>query len=147
MTESRLETLTREVCMQRLREATVGRIAVVVDDDPIILPVNYRLVEPHSGPLIVLRTRPGNVIEQAPTTTAFEIDSIDPVGHQGWSVVVRGELLHATPTSAAFRERYDPASWLTDDRDAWLIIDPFVITGRELHGAEANWSLQPAEYT
>jgi uncharacterized protein len=145
MTDAWLEPLSQETCLRLLRERTVGRIALVIDADPIILPVNYRLVEPPSGPLLAVRTRPGNVIEQAPTNVAFEIDSIDPIHHTGWSVLVRGELLHATPTSAEFRERYDPDSWLTD-RDAWLLIDPWAISGRELHGTEPTWPVHPGEY-
>jgi len=110
MTDAWLEPLSQEQCLRFLRNTSVGRIAMIVDGDPIVLPVNYRLVEPPSGPLLAVRTRPGNVIEQAPTNVAFEIDAIDPVNHQGWSVLVRGELLHATATSADFRERYDSAS-------------------------------------
>src|SRR6476646_4801876 len=125
MTDAWLEPLSREQCLDLLRQETIGRIGFVVDDGPIILPVNYRLVEPPSGPLLVVRTRPGNVIEQAATNVAFEIDSIDPVNHRGWSVLVRGELLHAYPTSATARELYEPDPWLTDDREAWLFIDPF----------------------
>ena len=145
MTDAWLEPLSQETCLRLLRESTVGRIALVIDTDPIILPVNYRLVEPSSGPLLAVRTRPGNVIEQAPTGVAFEIDSIDPIHHTGWSVLVRGELLHATPTSAEFRERYDPDSWLAD-REAWLLIDPWAISGRELHGTEPVWPVHPGEY-
>jgi nitroimidazol reductase NimA-like FMN-containing flavoprotein (pyridoxamine 5'-phosphate oxidase superfamily) len=145
MTDARLDPLSQETCLRLLRERTVGRIALVIGTDPIILPVNYRLVEPASGPLIAMRTRPGNVIEQAPTSVAFEVDSIDPVHHAGWSVLVRGELLHATPTSAEYRKRYDPDSWLPD-REAWLLLDPWAISGRELHGTESIWPVHPGEY-
>jgi nitroimidazol reductase NimA-like FMN-containing flavoprotein (pyridoxamine 5'-phosphate oxidase superfamily) len=144
-TDGGLAPLSQEACLQHLRAGSVGRIAFVVDDDPIVLPVNYRLVEPASGPLLAVRTGPGTVIDQAPTSVAFEIDAIDPVHHEGWSVLVRGELLHATPTSAEFRERYDPASWL-DDRTSWLLIDPWAITGRELRGGEQVWQFRPGEY-
>lgn len=136
MTDAWLEQLSQEACLRLLREGAVGRVGVVVDGDPIILPVNYRLVEPPSGPLLVVRTRPGNVIEQAATNVAFEIDSVDLVNQRGWSVVVRGELLHAYPASASERELYEPDPWLTDGRNAWLFIDPFAISGRELHGAD-----------
>ena len=142
MTGASIEPLSHETCVRRLREGTVGRIAFVVDDDPVILPVNYRLVEPSSGPLLALRTRPGTVIDQASTNVAFEIDSIDAVHHEGWSVLVRGELLHATPTSPEFRELYDPKSWVAD-RDSWLLVDPWEISGRELHGANSVWHFQP----
>ncbi len=145
MSEAWLESLSPETCLSLLREGKVGRIAFVVDNDPLILPVNYRLVEPSSGPILALRTRPGTVIEQAPMSVAFEIDAIDPGHHQGWSVLVRGELLHANPTSAEFRERYDPASWLTEG-ESWLLIDPWAITGRQLHGAESVWPFHPGEY-
>ena len=37
--------LPYEECLQRLREHTVGRIAVVIHYAPVVLPVNYRLVE------------------------------------------------------------------------------------------------------
>jgi nitroimidazol reductase NimA-like FMN-containing flavoprotein (pyridoxamine 5'-phosphate oxidase superfamily) len=145
MADAWLEPISQETCLRLLRERTVGRIAFVIDTDPIILPVNYRLVETSSGPILTVRTRPGNVIEQAHSNVAFEIDSIDPIHHAGWSVLVRGELLHATPTSAEFRERYDPDSWLTD-REAWLLIDPWAISGRELHGTEPIWPVHPGEY-
>ncbi len=140
-----LQTLDRSVCLGLLRAESVGRIALVVDGDPIILPVNYRFVEPASGPLIAVRTRAGSVIDHAPTNVAFEIDSIDPVHHQGWSVLARGELLHAARSSSQFRERYDPESWL-DDPESWLLIDPWAITGRALHGAEPVWPPRPGEY-
>ncbi len=131
--------------MQRLREGSVGRIAFVVDGDPVILPVNYRLVEPSSGPLLSVRTGPDTVIGHAPESVAFEIDAIDPMHHEGWSVLVRGELLHATPTSTEFRELYDPESWLVD-RASWLLIDPWTISGRELRGEEQAWPFHPGGY-
>ena len=138
MTDGRLEPLSHDTCLRLLREGTVGRIAFVVAENLVILPVNYRLAEPPSGPLLAVRTRPGTVIDQAPTNVAFEIDSIDPALHEGWSVLVRGELLHAFPSSTHFRDGYDPESWLAD-RDAWLLIDPWAISGRELHGPEPIW--------
>jgi len=145
MTDSRLEPLSQETCLRLLREGTVGRIAFVSDGDPLILPVNYRLAEPPSGPLVAIRTQPGTVIEQAPSSVAFEIDAIDAVHHEGWSVLVRGELLHANPTSEKFRELYEPSSWLAD-RESWLLVDPWAITGRQLRGAESVWPFRPGEY-
>ncbi len=140
-----LGSLSKEDCLQRLRAASVGRIAFQVDDCPVIVPVNYRLVDPASGPLIAVRTRPGSLVAEAPTSVAFEIDGADPVHHEGWSVLVRGELVHATPISDDFRARYDPQSWLAD-ADAWLLIDPWSITGRELHASEPIWQLRVGEY-
>ena len=90
MSDAWLEQLPYEECLRRLREGTVGRIAVVADDFPIVLPVTYRLVETTGLTWIAVRTRPGNVIERASMNVAFEIDGIDPVHKQGWSVLARG---------------------------------------------------------
>jgi nitroimidazol reductase NimA-like FMN-containing flavoprotein (pyridoxamine 5'-phosphate oxidase superfamily) len=145
MTDSILAPVSQAACLQYLKEGRVGRIGFVIDGDPVILPVNYRLVEPASGPLLVVRTRPGHLIEHAPVSVAFEIDSIDVNQHHGWSVLVRGELIHANPTSREFVERYDPDSWLAD-AESWLVIDPWTVTGRELHAAGQLWPYRPGEY-
>jgi hypothetical protein len=95
---------------------------------------------------VAVRTRPGNVLDRAPMPVAFEIDAIDPVHRRGWSVVVRGTLQHVDPDAADFRARFDPEPWLVSERDAWLVIEPFSITGRELHAAEAEWAFHPRAY-
>ena len=146
MSDAWLDAISEDACLSLLRAASVGRIALLAADGPIILPVNYRLVEPASGPLVAIRTRPGNVIDQAPEDIAFEIDAIDEVHHRGWSVLVRGSLVHAFPDSVAVREHLDSEPWIATDRDAWLFIDPFAITGRELHPAESEWVFRRGEY-
>jgi nitroimidazol reductase NimA-like FMN-containing flavoprotein (pyridoxamine 5'-phosphate oxidase superfamily) len=144
--ETWLEELTHEECLQLLRSSTVGRIAVVVDEFPVVLPVNYRLVEFSGRTWLALRTRRGNVIELAAMHAAFEIDAIDVAAKEGWSVLVRGTLHHIDPNSADFREKFDPEPWIEQDRDAWLAIDPFAITGRRLHAAEHDWEFEPRGY-
>ena len=103
MTDAWLEDLARETCLSLLRENSVGRIAVVIDEFPIVLPVNYRLVETSGVTWVAVRTRPGNVLDRVPMPVAFEIDAIDPVHRQGWSVLVRGHLQHVNPDAADFR--------------------------------------------
>jgi len=146
MQDARLEEMSYEECLRLLRERSMGRIAVVVNDFPIVLPVNYRLVETSGPTWVALRTRPGNVIEQASMKVAFEIDSIDVLHEEGWSVLIRGTLHHVDPDAAGFRERFDPAPWLTDERDAWLVVEPFFVSGRRLHAAESEWFLNVRGY-
>ncbi len=117
-----LEELSVDKCLQLLRQAPVGRIGVVVDGSPLILPVNYRLIEPPGRRWIAVRTRPGNVVTQASPMVALQIDGIDPAHHEGWSVLVRGTLHPVDADAAAFRERFDPAPWMLTERDEWLII-------------------------
>jgi nitroimidazol reductase NimA-like FMN-containing flavoprotein (pyridoxamine 5'-phosphate oxidase superfamily) len=144
--EARLETLSHEECVALLRDGVVGRIAFSVDDVPVILPVNYRLMETAGRVWIALRTRPGNVIERAPVNVAFQIDSIDHVNHQGWSVLARGTLHEVDPGAADFRARFDPEPWIEVARDSWLIIDPFAITGRRLVGKQPEWAFVDGAY-
>jgi nitroimidazol reductase NimA-like FMN-containing flavoprotein (pyridoxamine 5'-phosphate oxidase superfamily) len=146
MPDAELETLSYDDCLMLLRGQSVGRVAVVDNGFPIVLPINYRLVET-SGPLwVALRTRPGNVIDRAPMPVALEIDRIDVGEQEGWSVVVRGTLHHVDPDAAGFRERFDPQPWLTDERDAWLIIEPFSITGRLLRSPAPQWTFHLQGY-
>ncbi len=145
MEETWAEELDLDRCLEHLRAHTVGRIGIVVDDFPLVLPVNYRLLEVAGRTWVVLRTRTGNVIDTASRRVAFEIDGIDLAHERGWSVLVRGTLEHVDPRAAEFRKRFDPEPWL-DDRDAWLMIEPFAITGRELRSAEQLWAYDARAY-
>jgi nitroimidazol reductase NimA-like FMN-containing flavoprotein (pyridoxamine 5'-phosphate oxidase superfamily) len=140
VTDAQLEVLSLDDCLALLRAHSVGRVAVMVNEFPIVLPVNYKLVETSGPTWVALRTRPGNVIDRASMPVALEIDHIDLSEHQGWSVLVRGTLHHVDPDSADFRERFDPQPWLDNERDAWLIIDPFSITGRVLRSPQPHWA-------
>jgi nitroimidazol reductase NimA-like FMN-containing flavoprotein (pyridoxamine 5'-phosphate oxidase superfamily) len=141
-----LETLDLETCLEHLRMEQVGRIGIIVDGSPIVLPITYRLLETSGLTWIALRTRPGNVIDQASMNTAFEIDGIDPARGGGWSVLVRGALQPVDPEAASFRERFDPEPLLTTERGLWLIIEPYAITGRELHPSAHDWAFHPKAY-
>jgi nitroimidazol reductase NimA-like FMN-containing flavoprotein (pyridoxamine 5'-phosphate oxidase superfamily) len=146
MTSAWLDELSLEECLTLLRDTAVGRIAVVVDEFPIVLPVNYRLVEASDRTWLAVRTRPGNVLDRAATQVAFEIDGTDAVHRRGWSVLVRGTLEHVDPEAADFRTRFDPEPWIASERDAWLVVEPFAITGRRLRQAELEWAFNEGAY-
>lgn len=146
MSDAQLEALPYETCVELLRRETVGRIAVIENDFPVVLPINFKLVETTGPCWVAVRTRPGNVIDRAPMPVAFEIDGFDITDQEGWSVVVRGTLHHVRPDTGHFAERFDPQPWLESDRDAWLIIEPFSITGRRLRAAQREWTLHLSGY-
>jgi nitroimidazol reductase NimA-like FMN-containing flavoprotein (pyridoxamine 5'-phosphate oxidase superfamily) len=141
-----LRDLSREECLALLRVTEVGRIAIVVDEFPQVLPVNYRLVETSARTWIAIRTRPGNVIARAGIPAAFEIDGFDSGDRQGWSVLARGTLHAVDADHAEFRERFDPEPWIVADRDAWLVVDPFQITGRRLQAGPPKWAFRNDAY-
>jgi hypothetical protein len=149
VSDSWLQELPYEECLGLLRSRSVGRIAFNVDGRPFVVPVNYRLVEAHgttAGAWIALRTRPGNMIDQASDDVAFEIDNVDMLRQDGWSVLVRGTLHEIDPDAAHIRERFDPQPWINTERDAWLLVEPFAITGRRLHAAESEWHFHTRAY-
>ncbi|MEO5840392.1 MAG: pyridoxamine 5'-phosphate oxidase family protein [Acidimicrobiales bacterium] len=146
MTDNALDQLSAETCMDLLRMHSIGRISVIADGFPVVLPVNYRFVESLTGPLILIRTRPGNVIDQAGLNSAFEIDSIDPSHCTGWSVLVRGLLSHVDDaTVERIKEQFDPSPWITG-RDSWLIIKPVQVTGRRLRALDVEWAFHIRGY-
>ncbi|MGO9875827.1 MAG: pyridoxamine 5'-phosphate oxidase family protein [Acidimicrobiia bacterium] len=146
MSDAQLETLSLDDCLALLRGHSVGRVAVIDNEFPVVLPVNYRLVETSGPTWVAVRTRPDNVIDRASMPVAFEIDRIDSAEREGWSVLVRGTLHHVDPNAAGFAERFDPQPWLDSERDAWLIIEPFSITGRRLRSPQPQWAFHLRGY-
>ena len=132
MSESMLDEISYPDCLALLRFGELGRIALDVDGVPVIMPVNYRLVETAHATWIAVRTRPGNLLDRDRAPVAFEIDHVDHRTHEGWSVMVRGLLMRVDREAAAFDVLFDPNPWIVAERDRWLVIEPFSVTGRRL---------------
>jgi nitroimidazol reductase NimA-like FMN-containing flavoprotein (pyridoxamine 5'-phosphate oxidase superfamily) len=139
--------LTPEECRILLGLASVGRIAFVVDDYPMVLPVNYRVVNDDAGIMALVRTRPGNSIDRAPSHVALEIDGIDHEHHRAWSVLVRGRLHHIDEDAAVrIATLFDADPWPHEHRTSWLVISGEVVTGRRLESPEAEWPFSADAY-
>jgi hypothetical protein len=140
-----LEELSDTECLQLLGRRGVGRVAVVVDDYPIVVPVNYRAVEVDQGVVVVVRSQPGSVIDRA-LNVAFEVDGVDAAHRVGWSVLVRGLLDHIADADVALLgDEIDPDPWVAD-QPSWLVIRPTEITGRRLRATEAEWAFTLRAY-
>jgi uncharacterized protein len=82
-----LEPLTRADCWDHLASGRVGRIGLLVNGRPEVLPVNYAL----DGETVLFRTTATSVLNQASlAVVAFEADYVDETTHTGWSVLVQG---------------------------------------------------------
>ncbi|CAL9338296.1 hypothetical protein SUDANB70_00223 [Streptomyces sp. enrichment culture] len=109
----------------------VGRLAVPTDEGPVIVPVNYDVVDDS----VVFRTAPGTTPARAVGhRVAFEVDRIDDALSQGWSVQVRGDAVAVTAPeeTARLAERAHSEPWAGGRRDEWVRIEPFEITGRRI---------------
>lgn len=146
MSDAQLEVLSLEDCLALLRGHVVGRVAVVDNEFPVVVPVNYKLVETRGPVWVGIRTRPGNVIDHPAMPAAFEIDGYSITEQEGWSVLVRGTLQHVDPDRGGLWEGHDPQPWLNDERDAWLAIEPFSITGRLLRSPQPQWAFHLRGY-
>jgi uncharacterized protein len=117
-------------CLEILDQHSLGRIAVVVDGQPQIFPVNYALHER----IITFRTGSGTKLSNAPgSKVCFEIDGDEPSAGAGWSVMVQGVAIDAT-------DAFDDVSWAAHAVAPWplapgakpfrIAIEPSKITGR-----------------
>jgi len=127
-----IDTLGRDECLRLLATAAVGRVGLLVDGRPEILPVNYAL----DGDVVVFRTAEGTVLNQAAlSAVAFEVDSFDESMHSGWSVMIHGVAQDIgtaiDPTSERLR-RLTLVTWAPGTRPRWFRVLPERITGRRI---------------
>lgn len=127
-----LEDLTLEESLDLLAGEEVGRLAVVVDGQPVIFPVNYVL----DGSLVVFRNDPGTKLTHSSLDrVCFEVDRIDAARHEGWSVVIQGvgrEITGALDDASVRERALALATWVTGEKGHWVRITAPRITGRRL---------------
>jgi nitroimidazol reductase NimA-like FMN-containing flavoprotein (pyridoxamine 5'-phosphate oxidase superfamily) len=147
---SRLEVMPYDECVDLLAAGTVGRLGGTWDDEPHIVPLNYRW----DGAGVVFRTDPGTTLRSiVDRTVVFEIDTIDDATHTGWSVIVRGRGLEIDLRDPAEAEtpggvpEAAPVTWAPGARDHWVRITPTAISGRRITRADesdSQWWRLPA---
>jgi nitroimidazol reductase NimA-like FMN-containing flavoprotein (pyridoxamine 5'-phosphate oxidase superfamily) len=127
-----MEQLGTTECLNLLAEAQVGRVGLVVDGEPVVLPVNYAL----DGDAVLFRTTETSVLNEASMAkVAFEVDSVDEESHAGWSVLVRGradDISDAIDATSERLRRLQLVTWAPGGRHNWFVIRPHAITGRRL---------------
>jgi nitroimidazol reductase NimA-like FMN-containing flavoprotein (pyridoxamine 5'-phosphate oxidase superfamily) len=119
-------------CWQLLAGAEVGRVGLLVENRPEVLPVNYIL----DGEHVLFRTAEGGVLTQAASqVVAFEVDHIVDGTHEGWSVLVQGvaeDISHGIDANSERMRRLSLVTWAPGTRHRWLRISPDKVTGRRL---------------
>jgi nitroimidazol reductase NimA-like FMN-containing flavoprotein (pyridoxamine 5'-phosphate oxidase superfamily) len=123
--------LSRAECAELLSTHGVGRLAVPAESGPVIVPVNYSVVDG----AIVFRTARGATPSQASgCMVAFEVDRVDDTFSQGWSVLTRGYARTVTDTDEEHRLAKQAYSrpWSGGRRDMWVRIEPYAVTGRRI---------------
>lgn len=131
--QDHLETLGSAESLELLKGGGgLGRIGGVVGGRPMIVPVNYVVVDD----AVVCRVRRGGDLDRltADGTVAFEVDDIDNVYHEGWSVLVVGRCDRVTErTELEHLEGLRLQPWAGRDRDLFIRLPLEEVTGRRIH--------------
>jgi transcriptional regulator with XRE-family HTH domain len=129
-----LRVLTAPECRQFLDQGGVGRFVFTEARGPVAAPVNFRM----AGDDVVFRTAEGGPLAAGAEQpqVSFEVDHLDDVLGEGWSVVVSGHA-HPVTEPAELREvtALGVAPWAGGPRETYIRIVPTMITGRRIREA------------
>jgi transcriptional regulator with XRE-family HTH domain len=129
-----LAELDAQECRVLLSTHGVGRVGLYGRSGPVILPVNYTVVDD----AFVVRTAPDTVLATAAAgdgvEVAFEVDHLDEATSQGWSVLVVGRARIVTEAGELQRlsGQVHGRPWAGGQRDIHIRIEALRITGRRI---------------
>lgn len=133
--ERRQVELSRAQCLRLLGSVSLGRVVFSLNALPTLRPVNHVLADG----AIYVRTHEAAKIasiagsaDASSVVLAYAADQIDPLTHEGWSVIATGygELLSDPPQLALFRHL--PLAWSNQPLQYAIRIQPTLITGYRL---------------
>jgi uncharacterized protein len=141
---SGLEILDRQECLQLLATAHVGRIALSLAALPVVLPVNFALLDDD----VLIRTTPGSKLDAATknTVVAFEADRIDALNRTGWSVLVQGVASEITDRDERDRAAQIPLTPWSGHDDHFVCVRSQLVSGRRLAPLAAPEAWPAAAY-
>ena len=126
------EELDADVCLRLLSSEPVGRVALTARALPVVLPVNFGLLEGD----IVWRSAQGTKLNAAAAgfVVAFEADRLQPDRKEGWSVMVQGMAHVITdPVELAKAKDLGIESWaLNGVADRYVRLVPNIVTGMRI---------------
>jgi|SRR5215831_8762810 len=132
-----LEELTEAESLRLMEQAEVGRIGFSGRYGPVVIPVNYKIVDGS----VVFRVAVGSAIGEdlrtgiadAEYKVAFETDSLEPATRTGWSVMIQGAAHHLDDEqerAAVLGAGIEP--WAGGEREHFVRIKPTLISGRRI---------------
>lgn len=129
---SKMGVIDDDECIRLMESTPIGRVAFLVDDEILALPVNYRW---HEGG-VVFRTLDGLKLAAAANNqnVCFEVDQWDAGSRTGWSVVVQGVARKVENwAEEAQLDQLGLIPWAKEEwRPIWVRIDPTSMSGRVL---------------
>ncbi len=138
--EAPFAQLTESECWARLRQAQVGRLAVLGADGPDICPINIVV----DSATVVVRTAEGTKLAAALAggPVALEADGLQrgESSARAWSVVARGPAqLIRRPDDLLGTLDLPLYPWHAGRKGIFVRIEPTSITGREFDVVDTTW--------
>ncbi len=130
---TQLEVLSPAECTAKLSAGCVGRVGLIADGCPHVLPVNY--ASDATGQILYRTTGESLLARVEGQAVVFEVDGFDETSKTGWSVCVHGPAREVlVPRGPAASELVERAvvTWAPGRRDRWFSITPAELTGRKL---------------
>jgi hypothetical protein len=144
MTDDRstVDELSESACWTLLRTASVGRLAVWVQDHPDIFPINYAV----DHGTVVFRSGTGTKVSAAlsDSPVALEADGYDEETTEAWSVVVKGNVEEISRGQDLLDTIDLPLfPWQAGDKSRFIRIIPTTTSGRRFPIADPSLWLTP----
>jgi len=143
-----MSVLLSDECYTLLGTRRIGRLGVIAEHYPLIIPMNYAL----DRGVVVVRSQPGVKLSNADhANVTFQVDDIDEATHSGWTVLVRGlaEEVTAEHSDQIIESTHQTGltPWAPHSGSHWVRIIPQAISGRRITpGADQQWALGTAAY-
>ncbi len=131
MIDDRLELLDEAECRRLLAQGGIGRVGMTSGVLPVILPVNFALIDGD----IVFRTGEGSKLHatRGGAVIAFEVDAYDVPAERGWSVLAVGRAREVSDDDDLEQLRLlHLAPWANGERTHFVRLRPELITGRRI---------------
>ena len=140
--ESTVDELSENACWALLRTASIGRLAVWVEDHPDIFPINYAV----DHGTVVFRSGVGTKVSAAlsDSPVAMEADGYDEETAEAWSVVVQGRA-EGIGTGQELLDTVDLPlfPWQAGEKGRFIRIVPTTTSGRRFPIADPSSWLTP----
>ena len=129
LSEAGLVILSEEECAALVATRQIGRVGVTLGALPVILPVNYGVIDDD----VVFATAEGTKLRAAAdrAVVAFEVDDFDAVDQRGWSVLIVGRAREVGDPEELDRVRsLHLQPWAGGTRDRFIRISTEFMSGR-----------------
>ncbi|MFB6665823.1 helix-turn-helix domain-containing protein [Streptomyces parvus] len=128
---ARMVELDEATCWTRLGDHGVGRVALTLEDGPVVLPVNYQVLD---GEVMFRTGDDSPLAAAADTEIAFEADHFDDAFSRGWSVLIVGTVRPVADGDASrqLREAAFSTPWAGKEREHVMLLRARRITGRRI---------------